>query len=111
MNSIKQIEVFLAARLVSRKALANEGLCVYLNMLPIGLVWFSPFLPLNCLCEEVGVFIAKPRPFEGGFDVFNDCWPDGWGRLILDHDLQQKEINPRAGGIVGAWSLGVPPRS
>ena len=37
-----------------------------------------------------GVFIAKPRPFEGGFGVFDDCLPDGWGLLILDRYLQQK---------------------
>ena len=42
-----------------------------------------------------GVFIAKPRPFEGGFGVFDDCLPDGWGLLILDRYLQQKGINPR----------------
>lgn len=46
----------------------------------------SPFeLPLKS-----GVFIAKPRPFEGGFGVFDDCLPDGWGLLILDRYLQQK---------------------
>ena len=51
----------------------------------------SPFeLPLRS-----GVFIAKPRPFEGGFGVFDDCLPDGWGLLILDRYLQQQSINPR----------------
>ena len=94
MNNIKQIEVFLADRLVGRLALTKEGLCAF-EYAPD---WFgsgfsiSPFeLPLRS-----GVFIAKPRPFEGGFGVFDDCLPDGWGLLILDRYLQQQGINPRA---------------
>ena len=41
------------------------------------------------------MFIAKPRPFEGGFGVFDDCLPDGWGLLVLDRYLQKKGVNPR----------------
>ncbi len=37
---------------------------------------------------------AKPRPFEGGFGVFDDCLPDGVGVLILDRYLQQNGIKP-----------------
>ena len=94
MNSIKQIEVLLADRLVGRLALTKEGLCAFEyapDWLGSGFS-ISPFeLPLRS-----GVFIAKPRPFEGGFGVFDDCLPDGWGLLILDRYLQQKGINPRA---------------
>ena len=51
----------------------------------------SPFeLPLRS-----SVFIAKPQPFDGGFGVFDDCLPDGWGLLILDRYLQRQGINPR----------------
>ena len=94
MNSIKQIEVLLADRLVGRLALTKEGLCAFEyapDWLGSGFS-ISPFeLPLRS-----GVFIAKPRPFEGGFGVFDDCLPDGWGLLIVDRYLQQKGINPRA---------------
>ena len=93
MNSIKQIEVIYNNRLVGRLALTREGLCAF----EYSAEWLSsafsisPFeLPLRS-----GVFIAKPRPFEGGFGVFDDCLPDGWGLLILDRYLQQKGINPR----------------
>ena len=41
------------------------------------------------------MFIAKPRPFEGGFGFFDDCLPDGWGLLVLDRYLQKKGVNPR----------------
>lgn len=93
MNSIKQIEVIYANRIVGRLALTKESLCAFeysTEWLASGFS-ISPFeLPLRS-----GVFIAKPRPFEGGFGVFDDCLPDGWGLLILDRYLQQQGINPR----------------
>ena len=93
MNNIKQIEVIYNNRLVGRLALTKDGLCAFeysAEWLSIGFS-ISPFeLPLRN-----SVFIAKPRPFEGGFGVFDDCLPDGWGLLILDRYLQQKGINPR----------------
>lgn len=71
MNSIKQIEVIYDNRLVGRLALTKEGLCAFeysAEWLNTGFS-ISPFeLPLRS-----GVFIAKPRPFEGEFGVFDDC--------------------------------------
>ena len=93
MDSIKQIEVIYNNRIVGRLALTKEGLCAFeyaADWLQEGFS-ISPFeLPLRS-----GVFVAKPRPFEGGFGVFDDCLPDGWGLLILDRYLQQQGINPR----------------
>lgn len=93
MNSIKQIEVIYIGRVVGRLALTKDGLCAF----EYSAEWItsgfsiSPFeLPLRN-----GVFIAKPKPFDGGFGVFDDCLPDGWGLLILDRYLQQQGINPR----------------
>jgi serine/threonine-protein kinase HipA len=93
MNSIKQIEVIYKSRLVGRLALTKEHLCAF----EYSSEWISsgfsisPFeLPLRS-----GVLIAKPRPFDGGFGVFDDCLPDGWGLLILDRYLQQHGVNPR----------------
>jgi len=90
MNSIRQIEVIHCDLLVGRLALTKEGLCAFeysAGWLNSGFS-ISPFeLPLRS-----GVFIAKPRPFEGGFGVFDDCLPDGWGLLILDRYLQQKGV-------------------
>lgn len=92
MNSIRQIEVVYARQVVGRMALTNEGLCAFEyspEWLASGFS-ISPFeLPL-----KNGVFIAKPRPFDGGFGVFDDCLPDGWGLLILDRYLQRQGINP-----------------
>ena len=93
MNSIKQIEVIYADRVVGRLALTKERLCAFeysAEWLASGFS-ISPFeLPLRS-----GVFIAKSQPFDGGFGVFDDCLPDGWGLLILDRYLQQQGINPR----------------
>lgn len=76
MNSIRQIEVIYDNRPVERMALTKDGLCAfeYSNEWLNSGFSISPFeLPLR-----KGVFIAKPRPFEGGFGVFDDCLPDGW---------------------------------
>ena len=93
MKSIKQIKVIYADRVVGRLALTKEGLCAFeysAEWLASGFS-ISPFeLPLRS-----GVFIAKPRPFDGGFGVFDDCLPDSWGLLILNRYLQQQGINPR----------------
>ena len=93
MNSLRQIEVIYGNRPVGRLALTKEGLCAF----EYSAAWLgsgfsiSPFeLPLKS-----GVFIAKSRPFDGGFGVFDDCLPDGWGLLVLDRYLQQNGINPR----------------
>ncbi len=93
MNNGKQTEVIFDNRMVGRLALTKEGLCAFeysAEWLNTGFS-ISPFeLPLRS-----GVFIAKPRPFEGGFGVFDDCLPDGWGLQVLDRYLQQNGINPR----------------
>ena len=93
MNNIKQIEVIYANLVVGRLSLTIERLCAFeysIARLAAGFS-ISPYeLPLRG-----GVFIAPPRPFEGGFGVFDDCLPDGWGLLILDRYLQQQGIIPR----------------
>ena len=40
-----------------------------------------------------GVFIAKPRPFNGNFGVFEDSLPDGYGRYLLHKTLLRNGIN------------------
>ncbi len=103
MNSIKQIEVIYENRLVGRLALTKEGLCAFeysADWLNSGFS-ISPFeLPLHSR-----VFIAKPRPFEGGFGVFNDSLPDGWGLLILDRYLQRNRINPHTLSLLDRLAL------
>lgn len=51
----------------------------------------SPFkLPFNSVIHQASLI-----PFSGLYGVFNDSLPDGWGKLLLDRNLQQKGINPK----------------
>lgn len=78
---INKIEVWMNQRIVGHMGLTPDALCAFeyhSDWLCNGFS-ISPFeLPLT-----PGVKIAKRRPFDGGFGVFDDCLPDGWGRLIL----------------------------
>jgi len=49
--------------------------------------------PFNLLLKSE-VFVAKRTPFNGGFGVFVDSLPDGWGNLILDRYLKSKGTDP-----------------
>ena len=94
MNKINKIEVLWDGRAVGTLALTPNGLCAfeYTPEFIAGGVSVSPFkLPL-----KNGVTVANPRPFDGGFGVFDDCLPDGWGMLILDRFLRKKGISPRS---------------
>jgi len=92
MNDIKVIDVFMNNMKVGRIALTSDSLCAFeydQDYLQTGKS-ISPFgLPLR---KEV--FIAKRTPYNGGFGVFDDSLPDGWGSLILDRFLKSKGINP-----------------
>ena len=92
MNDLKVVEVFMNSAKVGRIALTPDFLCAF-EYEPAYLtsgISISPFyLPL-----KPQVFIAKRDPFKGGFGVFDDSLPDGWGHLILDRYLQRKHVDP-----------------
>jgi len=92
MNEIKVVEVLMNGQKVGRIALTADTLCAFeydAAYLARGQS-ISPFnLPLKS-----EVFIAKRTPFNGGFGVFDDSLPDGWGNLILDRYLKHKGIDP-----------------
>lgn len=92
MNKVNVIEVFMHGVKIGKMALTPDMLCAF-EYEPAYLIngtSISPFtLPLK---QEL--FIAKRTPFNGGFGVFADSLPDGWGELIFDRYLKNKEINP-----------------
>ncbi len=91
MKAIKEITVSMNGMDVGRLALTPSGLCAFeysSYWLKHGFSIAPFYLPLR---KEV--FIAKRDPFRGGFGVFDDCLPDGWGNLILDRYLKRKGIN------------------
>jgi len=92
MDNISVVAVFLDEQLVGKLALTPETLCAFeydADFLKEGISVSPLLMPL-----KTGLFIAKGDPFNGGFGVFDDSLPDGWGNLILDRYLQQNGINP-----------------
>lgn len=90
-SSPRKIEVVLEGKTVGYLTLTPERLCAfeYSGEFISSGVSISPFeLPL-----KKGVFIASPTPFYGGFGVFDDSLPDGWGLLILDRYLQKRGVD------------------
>jgi len=92
MNEVKVVEVSMNGVKIGRIALSPDALCAF-EYDPVYITSgnsISPFyLPLKS-----EVFVAKRTPFHGGFGVFSDSLPDGWGNLILDRYLKSKGINP-----------------
>ena len=92
MDNISFIDVFLSGQLVGKLAMTPQSLCAFeydADYMKEG-VSISPLL----IPIKPGLFIANRDPFNGGFGVFDDSLPDGWGNLILDRYLQQNGINP-----------------
>ena len=100
---VKVVEVWWDKRMVGRIAIEADGLCAFeydSQFLSDG-VSISPFeLPL-----KAGTFIARRTPFDGGFGVFDDCLPDGWGLLLLDRYLRNRNINPNSLTLLDRLSL------
>lgn len=92
MDNLRSLEVWYHDCLVGLLALTSDNLCTFEytgDFLANGFS-ISPFeLPL-----QKGVFVAKRHPFEGGFGVFDDSLPDGWGLLILDRYLKSIGMKP-----------------
>ncbi len=82
MNDIKIIEVFLNGEKVGQIAMTSDFLCAFEYDFAY-LLSGSSISPFNLPLKQE-VFIAKRTPFNGGFGVFDDSLPDGWGNLILD---------------------------
>lgn len=92
MNEVKVIEVFLNDLKVGRIAMTPDVLCAF-EYDPAYLTSGYSISPFN-LPLKPEVFIAKRTPFNGGFGVFDDSLPDGWGNLILDRYLRSKGVDP-----------------
>ena len=52
-----------------------------------------------------GIFIAKPAPFNGGFGVFEDSLPDGYGRYLLHKALKSERVKDSDLTILDRLSL------
>ena len=92
MNEVKAIEVFMNGIKIGRIAMTFDFLCVF-EYDPAYLLSGNSISPFNLPLRQE-VFVAKRTPFSGGFGVFDDSLPDGWGNLILDRYLKHKGLNP-----------------
>lgn len=92
MVDIKFLEVIYNGIRIGRIALTPDALCAFeydAGWLQSGSS-ISPFnLPL-----KVGVFVARRTPFNGGFGVFDDSLPDGWGSFVLDRFIRKNGDDP-----------------
>lgn len=93
MKGVKALSVRCNGRLVGTLALTAGGFSAFeydREWLANGFS-ISPFsLPL-----QSGVFVRdKWEPFDGGFGIFADSLPDGWGRLLVDRMLLKRHIAP-----------------
>lgn len=52
-----------------------------------------------------GVFLAKPSPFNGGFGIFEDSLPDGYGRYLLHRALQREGVDASRLSILDRLSI------
>lgn len=87
-----------------------EKLSVFFQDSPVGVLSLSPNNKL-CVFEydkkwlvegfsisplelplKPGIFIAQEQPFNGGFGIFEDSLPDGYGRYLLHKVLQREGI-------------------
>lgn len=102
-TSLSIVQVFWNKRLVGRLALTPDERCAFEYepaFITDGFSISPFFLPLR---QEL--FIAKPTPFLGGFGVFDDSLPDGWGQLLLDRYLRTKRIDVRRLTVLQRLSL------
>lgn len=103
MAHIKKVEVLLEGRPVGRIAQTRDGLCAF----EYAGEWLSNGFSISPLELPLrsGVFIAKPMPFDGGFGVFDDSLPDGWGLLVQDRYLQKQGVDPHSLSLLDRLAL------
>lgn len=92
MDKVVVTEVFYNGFRVGRLAETEQQLCAFeydVSFIKSGFSISPFFLPL-----QQGVFVAKPTPFNGGFGVFDDSLPDGWGHVVLNRYLNSIGVDP-----------------
>ena len=76
---------------VGRLAYAKRR--IFFEYDPVFLTTSLEISPIN-LQLSPGLKAGPAGPNEGLHGVFNDSLPDGWGRLLLDRQLRQNDIEP-----------------
>lgn len=104
MKQINSLSVLFHNREVGRLSLTPDNrLCTFAysrEWLADGFSISPLELPLK---QEL--FIAKPDPFKGGFGIFEDSLPDGYGRYLLHKALMREGRNSHDLSILDRLSL------
>ena len=91
MQNVEKVDVMASGRLVGTLALTERGLTAFEysgQWIESGFS-ISPFsLPL-----KPGLCTSSNSAFEFLAGVFNDCLPDGWGRLLTDRYLESQGLS------------------
>lgn len=77
---------------VGRMAMTPDSLCAF-EYDPDYLTTGTSISPFNLQLKS-DLYIARRTLFSGGFGVFYDSLPDGWGRLIHNRYLKSKGSDP-----------------
>jgi len=102
-KDVKLLNIFDDEQFMGRMVINAEQICVFeydTDYLVNGRQ-LSPFhLPI-----KQGAITARRDPFNGGFGLFNDSLPDGWGNLLIDRFLLSMKIKPNALSVLDRLSI------
>lgn len=92
MERFDRLTVALGGRTVGFLSLTPDGRLCAFEYDKEWLVDGFSISPLE-LPLKPGLFVAKPRPFNGNFGVFDDSLPDGYGRYMLHRVLKRGGVD------------------
>ncbi len=98
MRNIEKADVMASGRLVGTMALTDRGLTAF----EYSPQWIESGFPISpfSLPLKPGLFTATNSAFEYIAGVFDDCLPDGWGRLLTDRYLANHGSDPAQTSII-----------
>lgn len=103
-GKIRNIEVRFHDRTVGRLSFSPDNLrCVFeydRDWVGNGFSISPLEIPL-----KFGSFVAKAMPFEGGFGIFEDSLPDGYGRYMLHKALKCEGIDDNSLSVLDRLSI------
>ena len=100
---VKKLDVFYAQAKVGTLALSGDHVAAF----QYAQSWLNngfSISPLSLPLTEK-VYVPNYSPFDGLFGVFDDCLPDGWGRLLTDRLLKSKGFDPASLSSLGRLAL------
>ncbi|MDR1238091.1 MAG: type II toxin-antitoxin system HipA family toxin, partial [Propionibacteriaceae bacterium] len=92
LSPVERVSVIWHSRVIGQLAMTPKRLCAF-QYDPEFVRTGHSVSPLKLPLSDA-VQVATRDPFRGGFGVFDDSLPDGWGALVLDLFLRRNSIDP-----------------